>query len=160
MLNIGPGDAGAAFETLCERGRNHKPNAVIEGVVVAPMIDGGVETIIGVKRDPIFGPVVVFGLGGVFVEVLQDVSHRLAPFGVDEAHEMIREVKGYPLLEGVRGGSVADIDALAEALSKLSVFGYQNRDRIDSIDINPFIVLPEGQGACAVDALIIPVSNS
>ena len=73
---------------------------------------------------------------------------------------MIREVKGYPLLEGVRGGSVADIDALADALSKLSVVGYENRDRIDSIDINPFIVLPEGHGVCSVDALILPRSNS
>ena len=160
ILNVGPGDARASFETLYERARNHNPNAVIEGVVVAPMIDGGVETILGVKRDPIFGPVVVFGLGGIFVEVLQDVCYRLAPFGVEEAHEMIREVKGYPLLEGVRGGSVADIDALADALSKLSVVGYENRDRIDSIDINPFIVLPEGQGVCAVDALIVPRLNS
>tara|TARA_Y100001934_G_scaffold218352_2_gene259435 strand:+ start:46557 stop:48674 length:2118 start_codon:yes stop_codon:yes gene_type:complete len=159
ILNIGLENAGASFEMLCERGRNHKPDAMIEGVIVAPMIDGGIETILGVKRDPIFGPVVVFGLGGIFVEVLQDVSYRLAPFGVEEAHEMIREVKGYPLLEGVRGGSVADIDALADALSKLSVFGYENSDRIDSIDINPFIVLPEGQGACAVDALIVPISK-
>ena len=69
---------------------------------------------------------------------------------------MIREVKGYPLLEGVRGGPVADVDALAEALSRLSVLAHENRDRIDSIDINPFLVLPEGQGACAVDALIVP----
>ena len=145
-----------AYETLCERGRKHKLGAAIEGVVVAPMIDGGVETILGVKRDPVFGPVVVFGLGGVFVEVLQDVTRRLAPFGVEEAHEMIREIKGYPLLEGVRGGPVADVDALAEALSRLSVLAHENRDRIDSIDINPFLVLPEGQGACAVDALIVP----
>ena len=156
MLKVEPEDAAAAYETLCERGRKHKPGAAIEGVVVAPMIDGGVETILGVKRDPVFGPVVVFGLGGVFVEVLQDVTRRLAPFGVEEAHEMIREVKGYPLLEGVRGGPVADVDALAEALSRLSVLAHENRDRIDSIDINPFLVLPEGQGACAVDALIVP----
>ncbi len=70
---------------------------------------------------------------------------------------MIREVKGYPLLEGVRGGAVADLDALAEALSRLSVFAYDNRDRVDSIDINPFIVMPKGQSAVAVDALIVPL---
>ena len=70
---------------------------------------------------------------------------------------MIREIKGYPLLEGVRGGDVADLDALAEALSRLSVFAYENRDRVDSIDINPFLVLPKGQSAVAVDALIVPL---
>ncbi len=157
MLNVTADGTADAYETLLDRAMRHKPEANIEGVVVAPMIDGGVETILGVKRDPAFGPVVVFGLGGVFVEVLQDVTHRIAPFGVAEAHEMIREVKGYPLLEGVRGGDVADLDALAEALSRLSVFAYENRDRVDSIDINPFLVLPKGQSAVAVDALIVPL---
>ena len=157
MLNVTADGAADAYERLLDRAMRHKPEANIEGVVVAPMIDGGVETILGVKRDPAFGPVVVFGLGGVFVEVLQDVTRRIAPFGVAEAHEMIREVKGYPLLEGVRGGDVADLDALAEALSRLSVFAYENRDRVDSIDINPFLVLPKGQSAVAVDALIVPL---
>ena len=156
MLNVTEDSAAESFNTLLDRAKRHKPDALVEGVVVAPMIDSGVETILGVKCDPIFGPVVVFGLGGVFVEVLQDVTRRLAPFGIAEAHEMIREVKGYPLLEGVRGGAVADIDALAAALSLLSIFSHENRDRIDSIDINPFIVLPKGQGAVAVDALIVP----
>ena len=156
MLNVDAADASSAYDTLVERGRRHKSDATIEGVVVAPMISAGIETILGVKRDPVFGPVVVFGLGGVFVEVLQDITRRLAPFGVTEAHEMIREVKGYPLLEGVRGGEVGDIQALAEALSCLSVFAHENQDRIDSIDINPFLVLPAGKGALAVDALIVP----
>ena len=132
-------DAAAAYETLRERGRKHKPDAAIEGVVVALMIDGGVETILGVKRDPVFGPIVI-GQASL-VEVLQDVTRRLAPFGVEEALEMIREIKGYPLLEGVRGGPVADVHTLAEALSRLSVLAHENRDRIDSIDINPFLVL-------------------
>lgn len=159
LLDVLAEDAAAAFETLIERGERYKPDARIEGVVVAPMIPDGIETILGVKRDPVFGPVVVFGLGGVFVEVLQDVTRRLAPFGVAEAHEMIREIKSYPLLEGVRGGAVADIDALAEALACLSVLADENKDRIDSIDINPFLVLPKGQGAFAVDALIVPRSS-
>ena len=120
------------------------------------MIAGGVETILGVKRDPAFGPVVVFGLGGIFVEVLGDVTQRLAPFGVAEAHEMIREVKGFALLDGARGAAPADVDALAEALSRLSVLAHANADRIESIDINPFLVLPKGEGAFAVDALIVP----
>ena len=157
MLNVTADGAADAYERLLDRAMRHKPEANIEGVVVAPMIDGGVETILGVKRDPAFGPVVVFGLGGVFVEVLQDVTRRIAPFGLAEAHEMIREVKGYPLLEGVRGGDVADLDALAEALSRLSVFAYENRGRVDSIDINPFLVRPKGQSAVAVDALIVPL---
>jgi acyl-CoA synthetase (NDP forming) len=156
MLNVDAADAASAYDTLMERGRRHKPNAAIEGVIVAPMISDGIETILGVKRDPVFGPIVVFGLGGVFVEVLQDVTRRLAPFGVTEAHEMIREVKGYPLLEGVCSGEVGDIQALAEALSRLSVLAHENRDQIDSIDINPFLVLPAGKGALAVDALIVP----
>lgn len=156
MLNVDGDHAAEAYETLMERAARHKPDARVDGVVIAPMVVGGVETILGVKRDPAFGPVVVFGLGGVFVEVLQDVTRRLAPFDVTEAHRMIREVKGYPLLEGVRGGAVADVDALAEALSRLSVLAHENRDRIDSIDINPFLVLPKGRGAMAVDALIVP----
>ena len=98
----------------------------------------------------------MFGLGGILVEVLKDVSFRLAPFSVEEAHRMIREIKGYKVLEGVRGALPADIDALAQALSRLSVFAAANADKLDSIDINPFIVLPEGQGAVAVDALIVP----
>jgi acyl-CoA synthetase (NDP forming) len=120
------------------------------------MISGGVETILGVKVDPAFGPVVLFGLGGIFVELLGDVTQRLAPFGVEEAHEMMREVKGFPLLDGVRGAESADVDALAEALSRLSLFAHENADRIESIDINPFLVLAKGQGAFAVDALIVP----
>ena len=102
------------------------------------------------------GPVVLFGLGGIFVEVLGDVTQRLAPFGIEEAHEMVREVKGFALLDGARGAAPADVDTLAEALSRLSVFAHENAARIESIDINPFLVLPKGQGAFAVDALIIP----
>ena len=144
------------YATLITRAKTARPDANIDGVVVAPMIAGGVETILGVKRDPAFGPVVVFGLGGIFVEVLGDVTQRLAPFGVAEAHEMIREVKGFALLDGARGAAPADVDALAEALSRLSVLAHANADRIESIDINPFLVLPKGEGAFAVDALIVP----
>lgn len=157
LLNIG--DESAAQEgygTLIERAKAAQPDARVDGVVVAPMISGGVETILGVKNDPAFGPVVLFGLGGIFVELLGDVTQRLAPFGVEEAHEMMREVKGFPLLDGARGAESADIDALAEALSRLSVFAHENADRIESIDINPFLVLPKGHGAFAVDALIVP----
>jgi acyl-CoA synthetase (NDP forming) len=156
---LGIADEAAAregYDTLIERAKAAQPDAKIDGVVVAPMISGGVETILGVKVDPAFGPVVLFGLGGIFVELLDDVTQRLAPFGVEEAHEMMREVKGFPLLDGARGAPLADVDALAEALSKLSVFAHENADSLESIDINPFLVLPKGEGAFAVDALIIP----
>ncbi len=144
------------YDTLIARAKTAQPDAKVDGVVVAPMILGGVETILGVKVDPAFGPVVLFGLGGIFVELLGDVTQRLAPFGVEEAHEMMREVKGFPLLDGARGAEPADVDALAEALSRLSVFAHENSDCIESIDINPFLVLPKGQGGLAVDALIVP----
>ena len=156
---LGIGDEAAArngYDTLIERARTAQSDAKIDGVVVAPVISGGVETILGAKVDQAFGPVVLFGLGGIFVELLGDVTQRLAPFGAQEAHEMMRDVKGFPLLDGARGAAPADIDALAGALSRLSQFAHENRDRIESIDINPFLVLPKGQGAFAVDALIIP----
>jgi acyl-CoA synthetase (NDP forming) len=161
LLNVA--DEAAArvgYDTLIARGKTAQPDAKIDGVVVAPMISDGVETILGVKVDPAFGPVILFGLGGIFVEVLGDVTQRLAPFGVAEAHEMMREVKGFPLLDGARGAAPADLDALAEALSRLSVFAHENAARIESIDINPFLVLPKGRGAYAVDALIVPSKQS
>ena len=153
-------EAGDGYATLTERAAAAAPDARLDGVLVAPMVQGGVETILGVKRDPDFGPVVMFGLGGFFVEVLGDVARRMAPFGEAEALEMIREVKGYPLLEGVRGGAAADIEALAAALARLSVFAHATGEWVESIDLNPFIVLPNGEGALAVDALIVPRRES
>ena len=147
------------FSALMAQAAEKRPDAAIDGVVVSEMVSGGVETVVGVQFDPVLGPAVMFGLGGIFVEVLKDVSFRLAPFSVEEAHRMIREIKGYAVLEGVRGVPPADSGALAEALSRLSVFAAANAGTLDSIDINPFIVLPEGQGAVAVDALIVPSAS-
>jgi len=156
MLNIGSRkDAEAAFKTLMERAAKRAPKAKVDGVMVAPMISDGVETIMGVVQDPVFGPTVMFGLGGVFVEVLKDVTFRVAPFGVDVAKEMIDEVKGKAMLEGVRGAPPADVDALAKALAQLSSFAHANRDTLETVDVNPFLVRPKGQGAVAVDALVI-----
>jgi acyl-CoA synthetase (NDP forming) len=146
----------SGYDTLLQRARRHAPSAKIEGVLVAPQVHGGVETILGVQRDPVFGPVILFGLGGILVEVLKDVTLRIAPFSEAEALEMIRAVKGYPILEGVRGRPRADVPALARALAQLSVFAHANADALETLDVNPFIVLPEGQGALAVDALIVP----
>jgi len=155
LLNLNSAEEVAeGYDTLVQRAKAAKPNAKIDGVIVAEMVSGGVETVMGVVCDPVFGPAVMFGLGGVFVEVLKDVTFRLAPFGIDEAHRMVNEIQGRAMLDGVRGAPPSDIDALAEALSKLSVFAAANADSIETIDVNPFIVLPSG--AIAVDALIVP----
>ena len=151
-------DVATAFEDIMAACRQHHPDARLEGILVAEMISGGVETVLGVTNDPVLGPAVMFGLGGVFVEVLGDVTFRLAPFGRDEAYRMINEIKGIKMLHGARGSAPADIDTLADALVNLSVFAADNADRISSIDINPFIVLEKG--AAAVDALIVPAGNS
>ncbi|MEC7675235.1 MAG: acetate--CoA ligase family protein, partial [Pseudomonadota bacterium] len=144
----------AGFTTLMERARTAKPDARLDGVIVAEMVTGGVEAVAGVVRDPVFGPAVMFGLGGVFVEVLKDVTFRLAPFGVDEARRMIDEIQGRAMFDGVRGAPPADLDALAETLARLSVFAAANAERIESVDLNPLIV--RADGTLAVDALIVP----
>ena len=136
-----------------------EPAARIDGVLIAKMIGGGVETILGTFRDPAFGPVVMFGLGGIFAEALKDVTFQIAPFGVKEATEMIREIKGYTILQGARGAPPADIPALAKALSNLSIFAAANADTLESVDINPFVVHPKGKGAVALDALVVPVKS-
>lgn len=157
VLDVGTeDDVRLAYAAVLDAVATAAPAADVAGVLVAPMIRDGVETILGVANDPTLGPVVMFGLGGVFVEVLRDVSFRLAPFDAREAEAMIREVKGFPLLDGARGRPRCDVPALAEALSRLSLFAAQNADLLDSVDINPFLVLPEGRGAVAVDALVAP----
>jgi len=144
------------YDTLIERARRAVPEARIDGVIVAAMAADGVEAVIGVQRDPTFGPVVMVGLGGVLIEVLEDVAFRLAPFGVDEARRMIAGLKGAKLFAGVRGAPPADVEALAELLARVSVFAAAEAERIDSVDLNPVRVLPVGRGVVALDALIVP----
>ncbi len=158
LLNVeGMDEVRAGFETLMDRGRTAKPDAKIDGVIVSEMASEGVETVIGVQNDPTFGPMVMFGLGGVFVEILKDVSFRLAPFGVDEARSMIAEIKGAKILEGARGSAPADVEALAETLARISVFAAANADKLETVDLNPVLVRTEG--VLALDALIIPRSQ-
>lgn len=155
-LNIAGEDAlRSAYAGIMDSVRRHCPEARIDGVLVAPMAPKGVECIAGVHCDPVFGPVVMFGLGGVFVEVLKDVSFRLAPFGRDVALEMIREIKGHALLQGARGAPPCDIGALADALAALSRFAHARRADFSSVEINPLLALPEGQGALALDAVVL-----
>jgi len=150
-----PAALGEAYAAMAA-GVAAKTGRAVETFTVAPMISGGVETVLGVNRDPVFGPVVMFGLGGIFVEALGDVVFRAAPFGRDEAHRMIREIRSFRVLEGVRGRPAADVDALAAALARLSALAAAHADAIESIDVNPFLVRANGQGAVALDALVIP----
>ena len=140
---------------MTSQARATDPAIRIEGVLIAPMVTGGVETIIGIRQDPTFGPVVMFGLGGTFVEVIDDVSFRVAPFDEAEAHRLIAETRAGKVLCGARGMGPYDVAAVAAALARLSVFAAQHGDRIDSAEINPFVVLPEGRGAIALDAVIV-----
>ncbi len=156
LLNLGDVESvRAGFADLMQRATARAPAAQIDSILIAPYVSGGVETILGVKRDPIFGPVIMVGLGGIFVEVLKDVALRLAPVDKAGALSMITEIKGRAILEGARGQQPSDIDALADALVNLSQFAAAHADDIESIDINPFLVLPKGSGAFALDALIV-----
>ena len=130
-----------------------RPEISLEGFLIQEMIGGGVETIIGTINSPEYGPAIMFGLGGTFVEVYQDVIFRLAPVTHEEALEMISTIKGYPLLTGFRGAPAVDMESLATVLVRVSELASAASDIIQSLDINPFIALP--QGGKAVDALII-----
>jgi acyl-CoA synthetase (NDP forming) len=156
----GPQAAGEAFERIAARVAEAAPAADIEGVLVAPMAPPGVETIVGVENDPTFGPLVMFGLGGVFVEVFRDVTFRLAPFDESEAHRMIEEIQASSLLHGARGRPTADVDALARTLSAVSRFAAAQGSRLASLDINPLLVLAEGEGVVALDAAITPTPGA
>ncbi|MGO3125210.1 MAG: acetate--CoA ligase family protein [Advenella sp.] len=144
-----------AYDDILSSVQSKMPQAKIDGVLVAPMRNGGIECIMGVHRDAVFGPVVMFGLGGIFVEILKDVSFRLAPFDRGQALSMIQEIRATALLSGARGQGPADIAALADTLVALSRLAYEQREYIESIDINPILALPEGQGVLALDGVII-----
>lgn len=135
--------------------RNAMPQARLDGLLAAEMVQDGVETIVGVVNDAAFGPVVVFGLGGVFAETLRDVTYRIAPFGLEEARMMLAELKGRALFDGVRGRPALDVEALALTLVHVSELAWALRDRLQEMDINPLLVRPRGSGVIAADALVI-----
>jgi acyl-CoA synthetase (NDP forming) len=144
----------AGFDLLQARAREAAPDARIEGVLVAKQLKGGVECILGIHRDPVFGPIAMFGLGGIFVEVMRDVAFHRCPFGEDVAERMIRGIRSAPLLLGARGRPPADIGALARMLARLSVMAHQAGSRLQSVDLNPVLAMPAGEGAYALDAVI------
>jgi acetate---CoA ligase (ADP-forming) len=154
-VKLGIGDLAAlkqAAREVVAAAQRHKPGARIDGVLVQEMATG-VEVIAGVVNDATFGPVVTFGLGGIFTELLKDVTHRFAPFGADEAREMIGEIRGAAMLTGYRGRPALDVDALADALSRLSLLAADHAARIAEIDVNPVFV--REKGVVAADALIV-----
>ncbi len=153
-LGVEPDDAGRRLNAMAREVRSHMPDATIEGYLVTPMLSGGVECIVGVHSDPVLGPVVMFGLGGVTVELLKDVTTRLAPVDEAEALAMIRSVKSFPLLDGFRGRPRADVAALAKAIVAVSRLAAANAENIKTIEINPLLVLNEGAGVVALDAVI------
>jgi acyl-CoA synthetase (NDP forming) len=150
------GEAAQAFDAIVAASRRYAPGAAIEGVLVQEMVQDAVEVIVGVNNDPLFGPAVMFGLGGIFTEILNDVAFRLAPLTPSVAEEMIRQVKGFPLLAGARGRPPCDIDALADAIVRLSALALDLQPRLAELDINPLFVLGRGRGVKAGDALIKP----
>ena len=154
VLDVAPEDAAETHDALVARARVFDADAEIRGTLVAPMASG-VECILGVRRDPVFGPVVMAGSGGILAEILDDVVFRKAPLDHGEARQMIAGLRGARLLEGARRSPRCDIDALAAALAALSRFAAAHPDTVESVDVNPFVVLPEGMGGLALDALII-----
>ena len=131
------------------------PGARIDGVLVQAMARPGIEMILGVTRDPTFGPMLMVGMGGIHVEVLRDVAFSPVPIGREAALELLGGLKGSALLDGVRGAPPADRGALAEVIAALSRFAADHAELIEEIDLNPVIVHPEGQGLTVVDALIV-----
>ena len=138
MLNVSADGARSTYDRIIKQIKAVSPDARIEGVLVQQMVPPGHEVIIGLKKDDQFGHALMFGLGGIFVEVYKDVSFRVVPIGKREAHEMISEIKGYPVLKGIRGRKPANIEAIAQVL--MSVSDMAEKERIIELDINPLIV--------------------
>ncbi len=153
-LNISGEDAvREAYETIMMCVKEKKPEANINGILMAPMMKKGVEMIIGVNNDPQFGPMVMVGMGGVFVELFKDVALYPAPLNKAEAMEMLKSLKSFKLLTGYRGSEPCDLDALCDTIVGIADFAAQNKDKLKELDINPLFVYPEGVGVA--DALIV-----
>ncbi len=145
-------DVRVAFARIVASAKQHQPDATIDGVAVQRMEPAGIEVIVGMTKDPQFGPVLMFGLGGVLVEVLKDVAFRVVPINERDARQMIHEIKGYPLLEGYRGHDPADVAKLEQLLLKVSSFVEQHPE-VAELDLNPVFAYKDD--AMAVDARIV-----
>jgi acyl-CoA synthetase (NDP forming) len=146
----------AAYDEMRRTVAAKAPAAVVDGVLIAPMAKGVAELILGTTTDPIFGPVVMVGLGGIFAEIIQDTAVQTAPVSEPQAASMLRSLKAFPVLNGARGRPPADLEAAAQAVAALSRFAAAHADAVSEIDINPLLLMPKGQGAVALDALLVP----
>lgn len=142
----------AAFDEIVASVKKHEPDARFEGVAVQKMAPQGTEVIVGMSKDAQFGPVLMFGLGGIFVEVLKDVAFRIVPLEPRDAREMVREIKGFAVLQGVRGQDPADLDALEGLILKVSEF-VEAHPEVEELDLNPVFAYKDG--CLAVDARIV-----
>src|SRR5262249_25412113 len=142
-----------AYSDIMARGRSLVPDDEVDGVLIQSMIAGGVETMIGVSYDPLFGPLVAFGLGGIHVEILGDLRFRLAPLTDRDADELIHGIRGLPLLFGYRGHPPADLDALREVLLRMSRLAVEVPEIVE-VDLNPVLAMAPGLGCRIVDARI------
>lgn len=145
---------GEAFDEVMSKARA-LPGIRIEGITLEPMVPGGVEMLVGVTRDPIFGPMLTVGMGGIWTELMGDARHALLPVSVTEARAMVESLKAYPLLDGYRGKPKADVDALVEAVANISRAVEAAGPRLRELEVNPLLVMPQGHGAVAVDALVL-----
>lgn len=139
-----------AFRSIIENARKYRTDAKIQGILVQEMVQSGKEIILGSKKDPLFGSLIMFGLGGIYVEVLKDVIFRLAPVGQEEATRMVESIKTVKLLKGVRGEKPSDLQSIIDNLQRLSQLVTEFPE-IEEFDMNPLLVFEEGKGACAVD---------
>ncbi|HEC91916.1 MAG TPA: acetyl-CoA synthetase, partial [Candidatus Atribacteria bacterium] len=145
-------EAKIAYQEIIFKAKKYNEKVKISGVIAYPMVPQGTEIIIGMMKDPCFGPTIMFGLGGIFVEVLKDISFRIIPLGERDAQEMIAEIKGYRILKGARGEAPKDIEAIKNLLMKLSKLTMENPE-IKEIDLNPVFVFEKG--AQVIDARMI-----
>jgi acetate---CoA ligase (ADP-forming) len=145
-----------AWTDIMEAALRHRPDATLDGLLIEKMAPrGGLELMVGVTRDPVFGHVMTFGLGGIYVEILRDVTRRMLPLSAGEAAAMVREMRCFPLLDGARGRPPADLQALETLLLRISDFVMQNTDRIEEMDLNPVWIGARGEGVLPLDAVII-----
>jgi len=148
-----------AYDEIVANCRRHDPSATIEGVLVSEMVVGGTEFFVGVTTDPSIGPIVVAGLGGIYVEALNDTVTALPPVSAQRASELLRSLKSASVLAGARGKPPLDLDAFAETVARVSTLAAESRGLIDELDINPLLVLPNGRGVRAVDALVVATKS-